>query len=55
MMEDIAILTGGKAIFEDLGIKLENLQMPRLSSIGLLPATAPPPPRFSRSPSTVKD
>jgi chaperonin GroEL len=27
MMEDIAILTGGKAIFEDLGIKLENLQM----------------------------
>ena len=30
MMEDIAILTGGKAIFEDLGIKLENLQMPDL-------------------------
>ncbi len=27
MMEDIAILTGGKAIFEDLGIKLENLEM----------------------------
>ncbi len=27
MMEDIAILTGGSAIFEDLGIKLENLQM----------------------------
>ncbi len=26
MMEDIAILTGGKAIFEDLGIKLENLE-----------------------------
>jgi chaperonin GroEL len=26
-MEAIAILTGGKAIFEDLGIKLENLQM----------------------------
>ncbi|MGH9462725.1 MAG: chaperonin GroEL, partial [Vicinamibacteria bacterium] len=25
MMEDIAILTGGKAIFEDLGIKLENI------------------------------
>ena len=25
MMEDIAILTGGQAIFEDLGIKLENL------------------------------
>src|SRR5205823_9988064 len=26
MLEDIAILTGGKAIFEDLGIQLENLQ-----------------------------
>jgi chaperonin GroEL len=25
MMEDIATLTGGKAIFEDLGIKLENV------------------------------
>ncbi|QVL32785.1 chaperonin GroEL [Telmatocola sphagniphila] len=27
MLEDIAILTGGKAIFEDLGIKLENIQI----------------------------
>jgi chaperonin GroEL len=27
MMEDIAIVSGGKAIFEDLGIKLENLQL----------------------------
>ena len=27
MMEDIAIVAGGKAIFEDLGIKLENLQI----------------------------
>src|SRR5689334_7004598 len=27
MLEDIAILTGGKAVFEDLGIKLENIQM----------------------------
>jgi chaperonin GroEL len=27
MLEDIAILTGGKAITEDLGIKLENLKM----------------------------
>ena len=25
MLEDIAILTGGQAIFEDLGIKLENI------------------------------
>ena len=27
MMQDIAILTGGNAIFEDLGIKLENVQL----------------------------
>ena len=27
MMDDIAILTGGKAIFEDLGIKLSNVEL----------------------------
>src|SRR5258708_11880637 len=27
MLEDIAILTGGKAIFEDLGIQLENVAL----------------------------
>jgi len=27
MLEDIAILTGGKAVTEDLGIKLENMQL----------------------------
>ncbi len=27
MLEDVAVLTGGKAITEDLGLKLENLQM----------------------------
>src|SRR5262249_20736008 len=27
MLQDIAILTGGKALTEDLGIKLENVQM----------------------------
>jgi chaperonin GroEL len=30
MLEDIAILTGGRAIFEDLGIKLENVQLHEL-------------------------
>src|SRR2546427_365534 len=30
MLQDIAILTGGKAITEDLGIKLENVQIQRL-------------------------
>ena len=27
MLEDIAVLTGGRAIFKDLGIKLENIEM----------------------------
>jgi chaperonin GroEL len=27
MLDDIAVLTGGRAIFEDLGISLENLQL----------------------------
>ena len=27
MLEDIAILTGGKVISEDLGIKLENVKL----------------------------
>jgi chaperonin GroEL len=30
MLEDIAILTGGKAITEDLGIKLENIKLDEL-------------------------
>ncbi|HRN78594.1 MAG TPA: chaperonin GroEL [Candidatus Dependentiae bacterium] len=32
MLEDIAILTGGKLITEDLGLKLENVQMHDLGS-----------------------
>jgi chaperonin GroEL len=32
MLEDIAILTGGRCISEDLGIKLENLQLTDLGS-----------------------
>src|SRR5437870_9203325 len=30
MLEDIAILTGGQAIFEELGIKLENVELNQL-------------------------
>jgi chaperonin GroEL len=30
MLEDIATLTGGKAVFEDLGIQLENVQLNEL-------------------------
>src|SRR5947208_15899704 len=32
MLEEIAILSGGKAITEDLGIKLENVKMEDLGS-----------------------
>src|SRR5207247_9462235 len=32
MLEDVATLTGGKAITEDLGIKLENLKLTDLGS-----------------------
>jgi chaperonin GroEL len=32
MLEDIAVLTGGKAITEDLGIKLENVKIEQLGS-----------------------
>jgi chaperonin GroEL len=32
MLEDIAVLTGGKAITEDLGLKLENLKVEDLGS-----------------------
>ena len=32
MLEDIAILTGGKAITEDLGLKLENIKLEELGS-----------------------
>jgi chaperonin GroEL len=33
MLQDIAILTGGKAITEDLGIKLENVQVSDLGQV----------------------
>ena len=33
MLQDIAILTGGKAITEDLGIKLENVQISDLGQV----------------------
>src|SRR3990170_1855603 len=33
MLEDIAVLTGGKAITEDLGIKLENIKLEDLAKL----------------------
>ncbi len=36
MLEDIAVLTGGKAIFEDLGIKMENLELKDLGTAKLV-------------------
>ncbi len=32
MLEDIAVLTGGKAVFKDLGIKLENVELTDLGT-----------------------
>ncbi|WP_437185527.1 chaperonin GroEL [Planctomicrobium sp. SH668] len=33
MLQDIAIMTGGQAVFEDLGIKLDNLQLSDLGRV----------------------
>jgi chaperonin GroEL len=33
MLEDIAVLTGGKAIFKDLGVKLENVELNELGTV----------------------
>lgn len=40
MLEDIAILTGGKALFKDLGIKLENVEMADLGTAKKIRITA---------------
>jgi len=36
MLEDLAILTGGRSVTEDLGIKLENVTMEDLGSCGIV-------------------
>ena len=41
MLEDIAILTGGKCITEDLGIKLENVTMDDLGQAKRITVEAP--------------
>ena len=48
MLEDIAILTGGKAITEDLGIKLENIKLEDLGQAKRSPSTRTTP-RSSRA------
>jgi hypothetical protein len=32
MLEDLAVLTGGKAVFKDLGVKLENIELKELGT-----------------------
>ena len=49
MLEDIAILTGGKIISEDLGIKLENVKLEDLGRAKRSPSTRTTPPS-SRAP-----
>src|SRR5260370_7385848 len=39
MLQDIAILTGGKAITENLGLKLENIQCQNLCPPNKIPRT----------------
>lgn len=40
MLEDIAVLTGGKAFFKDLGIKLDNVEMSDLGTAKKIRITA---------------
>jgi len=54
-LQDIAILTGGKAITEDLGIKLENVQVGDLAQAKKSLSTAKPrPPSFTESKSGLR-
>jgi chaperonin GroEL len=39
MMEDIAILTGGKPIFESLGVKIENVELSEMGTAGKVTIT----------------
>ncbi|MFH1536587.1 MAG: chaperonin GroEL [Patescibacteria group bacterium] len=39
MLEDIAILTGGKVISEDVGLKLENVELDQLGEAGKIKST----------------
>ena len=63
MLEDIAILTGGRAISEDLGIKLENIKLEDLGQAKKVTSTrttrrssrAPARPRTSRAASSRSD
>jgi chaperonin GroEL (HSP60 family) len=52
MLEDIAILTGGRAIFEDLGIKLENIELKPTSAGPRRSPSTRTTPRSSRAPAT---
>ena len=44
MLEDIAILTGGRCITEDLGIKLENIELDDLGRPSASRSTRKTPP-----------
>ena len=54
MLQDIAILTGGKAITEDLGIKLENVQMRTSARPRRSPSTRTTPPSSKATASTAR-
>ena len=50
MLGDIAVLTGGKAIFKDLGIDLENIQLSRPGPGQARSRSTARTPRSSRAP-----
>ena len=56
MLQDIATLTGGKAITEDLGIKLENVKMEDLGQAKkvTIDRTTPPSSKVKASTPTSK-
>ena len=54
MLQDIAILTGGQVISEDLGMKLENVTVDMLGRAKKSPSTRTPPPSLT-APATSRD
>ena len=47
ILQDIAVLTGGRVISEDLGIKLENITLDDLGTAKRLPSTKTTPPLWT--------
>jgi chaperonin GroEL (HSP60 family) len=55
MLQDIAVLTGGTAISEDLGIKLDQVKLDRTDVRHLRPELTVPFPRVVNAPDLPPD